>query len=374
MMAKRELIGEGAFDKVYRLNNGVVKYINYEGDRMSTSSFREIVFLNYLSHRNIVYPTKIDNKELRMNYGGYSFKSHYEVRNFSWDELRNITIQILRALDYMHKRKIIHCDIKPDNILMNGNHVYLCDFNISSINNGHNKGSVYTIWYRPLESLINCYNEKSDIWALGCTLYEIFTKHPLFKCASRNNQSIYDKITDILGTPNYALIEKYQLTRLYSTKKDRQIKDLTSCSKLNQLLELMLAFDVKDRPSASQLLDILGDSSKRFQEHPIVVCREFPLIKHLHDIEMISFTIYAISCNLLCYLIENCPDFSDDCLYQWIVVCCCSMLSDGDKIRFHDTSIVDHYNLDISTINFGMAMQDILELTKYNFLTLAMPS
>jgi len=375
-----ELIGQGAFDKVYRVGNMVRKSINYEGGRISTSSFREITFLSYLkheNHRNVVYPVKISDKVLYLNYGGISLKECI-VHNgpFIWSELRKILVQILKALDYIHKKKLIHCDIKPDNLLMlqrNGKSIiYICDFNISSFNNGNNSGSVYTISYRPLETLNNHYDERSDIWALGCTLYELYVGKCMFHCNTRENKTIYERITDIMGTPSQDLIKKYNLEEYSTEHKSRSIGKFTDCDTLNDLLEIMLDFDIEKRPTAEQLLNILGKSSP-YEYVSITPKREYLLIKYLYDKKIVSYNIMVIATNLLYWLIKN-NIMTEQYIHQWAVLCCCSMLSDGDRLRFHRTNFLEpDFHISTSDYNFGLALQDILVLSNYDILSKALP-
>jgi NIMA (never in mitosis gene a)-related kinase len=97
-----------------------------------------------------------------------------------------IFIQICFGLEYIHKRRIIHRDIKTDNIFLNENlEVRIGDFGIAkSLNKNieYANSIIGTPYYLSPELLNgNPYNEKNDIWALGCLLYEMCKKTQPFK-------------------------------------------------------------------------------------------------------------------------------------------------------------------------------------------------
>ena len=103
-----------------------------------------------------------------------------------------LTYQILRGLKYIHSTGVIHRDIKPENILVNG-----ADCNVKIIDFGLARGVckddddefkaanteyVCTRWYRSPEVMCNAgyYDEKMDIWGVGCILAEMVLRRPLF--------------------------------------------------------------------------------------------------------------------------------------------------------------------------------------------------
>jgi len=122
-----------------------------------------------------------------------------------------LTYQILRGLCYIHSMGIIHRDIKPENILVNG-----ADCNVQLIDFGLARGVskeeddelkkeiteyVCTRWYRSPEVMCNAgqYDEKMDIWGVGCVLAEMILRRPLFP--GNNYIDQLKHIFDVMGTP-----------------------------------------------------------------------------------------------------------------------------------------------------------------------------
>lgn len=118
-------------------------------------------------------------------------KNNHKCNN---EELIHIFYSITQAVAIMHHQKLIHCDIKSNNILLFPNNIIkLTDFTLSvRKNNLFYTNTVCTPTHRPIEChLKQPWNESLDIWSLGCTFYEIAYNQPLFV-----NQSFIDKSYD----------------------------------------------------------------------------------------------------------------------------------------------------------------------------------
>ena len=96
---------------------------------------------------------------------------------FDFDDIKIISLAI-SYLNYLHENKIIHCDIKPSNILLFGNKIIkIGDFGVSKyFKTTKHKTIVGTPYYIAPE-VINSegYNNSIDYWALGVIIYELIT-------------------------------------------------------------------------------------------------------------------------------------------------------------------------------------------------------
>lgn len=111
----------------------------------------------------------------------YHIKKRKEKNDyFSEEVIMNWFVQICLALLYVHTRKVLHRDIKSSNIFLTGNYtVKLGDFGISRVLSNSVQAAntvVGTPYYMSPEICQNKpYNFKSDVWSLGCVLYELCT-------------------------------------------------------------------------------------------------------------------------------------------------------------------------------------------------------
>jgi mitogen-activated protein kinase 15 len=99
-----------------------------------------------------------------------------------------IVYQLACALKYLHSAGVLHRDLKPSNILLNTNcQIKLCDFGLSrtlkssSFINPVLTEFIATRWYRSPEVILGSksYSTKSDMWSLGCLIYELYSRRTL---------------------------------------------------------------------------------------------------------------------------------------------------------------------------------------------------
>lgn len=217
-----DLIGIGSYGEVYRgydykLNRNIAIKNLYLKRMNILQVLREILILKHTKHNNIIelydvaYIPEQDILLLIMTYMQTDLmriiNSPESLNSLSDMHMQRIIFQILRALKYLHSANIIHRDLKPSNILINENcEIKICDFGMSRLilnnNSTHLTEYVVTRFYRAPELLLGAktYNEKVDIWSVGCTFAELLGQKHLFEAKDHMKQ--IDKIITLLGTPS----------------------------------------------------------------------------------------------------------------------------------------------------------------------------
>ncbi|XP_032990938.1 serine/threonine-protein kinase Nek1 isoform X1 [Rhinolophus ferrumequinum] len=245
-------IGEGSFGKAILVKSTedgkqyVIKEINISkmSNKEREESRREVAVLANMKHPNIVqYRESFEENGslyIVMDYceGGDLFKRINAQKGilFQEDQILDWFVQICLALKHVHDRKILHRDIKSQNIFLTKNGtVQLGDFGIARVLNSTvelARTCIGTPYYLSPEICENKpYNNKSDIWALGCVLYEMCTLKHAFEAGNMKNLVL--KI--ISGSfPPVSLHYSYDLRSLLSQLFKRNPRDRPS---VNSILE-----------------------------------------------------------------------------------------------------------------------------------------
>ena len=203
-----EFLGEGSFGKAYLAqcdndnNKYVIKQIPLEGmsDEEKRETFNEAIILKKLDHPNIIKfkevflqrkPKPALNIVTEYADGGDLNKKIEKQKKvpFAEAQILDYITQICLALQHIHKKKIIHRDLKSGNIfLMKSGIVKLGDFGIAKgLQSTWEKAKtlVGTPYFLAPEIITNKpYDAKCDIWALGVLLYELMTFRMPFNAVS----------------------------------------------------------------------------------------------------------------------------------------------------------------------------------------------
>src|SRR5262249_19665356 len=112
-------------------------------------------------------------------------------------EIARLGAQVADALDYAHRQKVIHRDIKPSNLLLDAQgNVWVTDFGLAKLLEGEDVSQSHdlagTLRFRARERLGGVTDRRSDIYALGATLYEMLSLRPVFP--ERDQVQLIDQI------------------------------------------------------------------------------------------------------------------------------------------------------------------------------------
>lgn len=181
----------------------------------SISALREINILLALNHPNIIkvhemcVGSTMDKIYMVMDYCQNDLKACIELSKpklpFSTGEVKQILVQLLSALDCMHKKWFIHRDLKTSNLLYNNNGILkVCDYGMARKYGDPIKAytlEVVTLWYRCPEVLLGSptYTTSLDVWSVGCIFAELILGKPLFPGEGEVDQ--INKIVSALGNP-----------------------------------------------------------------------------------------------------------------------------------------------------------------------------
>ncbi|KAL5555056.1 hypothetical protein UlMin_037292 [Ulmus minor] len=219
---KVEKIGEGTYGVVYkardRLSNETIALkkirLEQEDEGVPSTAIREISLLKEMQHGNIVKLQDVVHSEKRLylvfEYLDLDLKKHMDSSpEFAKDphQIKMFLYQILRGIAYCHSHRVLHRDLKPQNLLIDRrtNALKLADFGLArafGIPVRTFTHEVVTLWYRAPEILLGSrhYSTPVDVWSVGCIFAEMVNQRPLFPGDSEIDELF--KIFRILGTPN----------------------------------------------------------------------------------------------------------------------------------------------------------------------------
>lgn len=211
----------------------------------------------------------------------HNLYEEYTKRKIPVESVKRITFDILTGLHFLKINKIIHADIKPENILFLDDKSYksiICDFSLSKdlstqFEEDKDNYILQSIWYRAPEIIFrNDYDYNIDLWSLGCIIYEIYFSMPLFstKCES----DLFSKIYCLLGTPSVDVIKSshmsrklfnlnyeltFQISPIIENKMKIHERNLHMHCNSNTLKTLMIGifnWDPKDRMSLDNCINL----------------------------------------------------------------------------------------------------------------------
>ncbi|XP_063403821.1 serine/threonine-protein kinase 33-like isoform X1 [Mytilus trossulus] len=257
-----EKIGQGMFGKVFKVTHKetdeywAMKVVNKEKAGGSAIKLleREVAILKMVDQDNIIKLNEVFETGKKMFLvmelceGGELADVLREKEKFSESDTKVIMKKMFDAISYLHKKDIVHRDLKLENILLSQNpkdpadklHIKVTDFGLSVVKGGVGHDNMMqdfcgTPIYMSPEIIDNkAYSQQCDVWAMGVIMYSLLCGSPPFK--ANTEEELYE------------IIKKGEIDYTTNPVWNTISEDAKKC------IELMLRTDPAHRSSASEVL------------------------------------------------------------------------------------------------------------------------
>lgn len=229
-----KVIGKGSFGSVVRafdhktMQHVALKMVRNE-KRFHQQAQEEIRILKHLRERDVNNTMNVIHM-----FDHFVFREHvcitfellslnlYELTRknkflgFSLHLIRRFAYSLLKCLEALHENRIIHCDLKPENVLLkqqSRSGIKVIDFGSSCFESKRIHSYIQSRFYRSPETILGAeYGLPIDMWSLGCILAELATGQPLLPGENEADQLAC--MMELIGLPPESLLLKSKSSRV----------------------------------------------------------------------------------------------------------------------------------------------------------------
>ncbi|GAX78051.1 hypothetical protein CEUSTIGMA_g5493.t1 [Chlamydomonas eustigma] len=289
------VLGKGSFGQVlkcydFQSNQLFAVKVIRNKKQFRKQAMVELKMLSFLMEED-----KGDSHHIVRMHGHFSFRNHLFIKfevlsanlydflkkndfmGLSQNLIRRFAHQILVALKFMKSQGVVHCDLKPENVMLrssNRSMVKVIDFGSSCLQDEKVYTYIQSRFYRAPEVMLGLpYGTPIDMWSLACILAELHTGIPLFPGEDETEQ--VQCIMEVLGVPNQRLMASASRSKLFFDEEDfrphtkasskgiihtpggRSLGDVLSCPECHPFLDFLsrcLVWDPEQRLTPEQAL------------------------------------------------------------------------------------------------------------------------
>ena len=263
-MSDKIKIGQGGFGNVYQVKVGHEKYAIKEIKiaEPGVKSLLELSIMKTYRHKYLNTATKISIKNgvisIWQELAECDLRKHITTQwpNGSKDPLAvEILYNTCLAISFLHQEEIVHCDIKPHNILKFGNVFKLCDFGTCVIISSQMKyGMMGTTKYSSPEMLLsNGWDKSTDIWSLGCLFHEVLTGKHFVSSIQRDEIEYRTRTAKAIQVWRESLGDKVELSQKLRTIKHLPINYILTGTP-NELVLNMTKYNPHERYNIDRVM------------------------------------------------------------------------------------------------------------------------
>jgi dual specificity tyrosine-phosphorylation-regulated kinase 2/3/4 len=225
-----------------------VKVLKHLNAKDVDGSYNVVRMLNSFKFRNhMVIAFELQGMSL------YDLHKTHRFAPMTEAAIRTFARQMLQTLVLTHKEHVVHCDLKPENVLLEpGSKTKLCviDFGSSCFDSERLYTYIQSRFYRAPEILLGIpYTPAIDVWSLGCMLAEFSNGYPLFPGESETQQMLL--VMETLGLPPRSMLDRAPRRKVFF--------DANNAPKLTPN-----ARGKTPRPSTKNLADFLQSANPDF--------------------------------------------------------------------------------------------------------------